>query len=108
MFGTNKVVEEALRREKLDHPEGDLSSLTPTFATRTMADLLESQGDATGAERIRSSLGDHAEEQGLDAAEVPARAEPDVGSVGPREGVQRVAIITTLETWLDNLRRGVA
>jgi hypothetical protein len=108
MLDTSKVVEETLRREELDRPEGGLSSLPPSFATRTMADLLENQGDAIEAERIRASLGDDALESELDAAQVPADVESDVASAGLRDGLQRGAIITTLETWLDNLRRGVA
>jgi len=108
MLDTNQVVEEALRREDLADPEGGLSTLPPAFATETMADLLESQGDLAEAKRIRAFLGDDTEEPELDVASVPARAEPCAGSVGPREGIHRAAIISTLETWLENLRRGVA
>jgi hypothetical protein len=108
MIDANKVVQAALRREELDRPEVDLAPLPPSFATRTMADLLESQGDVAGAERIRSSLDEDAEQLELDAARVPGPAEPEVDPAELRGGVQRSAIIATLETWLENLRRGVA
>jgi hypothetical protein len=68
------------------------------FATRTMADLLERQGDAEGAARIRASLGD-----------VPATAPPDhpVPEVAPGARPSRKQVIATLERWLENLRGGI-
>jgi hypothetical protein len=55
------------------------------FATRTMAELLERQGDRRGAARIRAAL----REPGA-----PDAAEPDAG-----------AVIAVLERWLENARR---
>lgn len=63
-----------------------------TFATRTMAALLERQGDADGAEQIRAALGGSA---GRSSA-VSDGARPDA--------VQREHVIQVLESWLGNLR----
>ena len=58
------------------------------FATQTVADLLEQQGDSEGARQLRTSLA-----QG-DGADSPA-----VASASGQE------FIATLERWLGNLRR---
>jgi hypothetical protein len=68
------------------------------FATRTMADLLESQGDAQGAERIRAGLG-------ADPAPAPLDHPVSEGRPGGRPSRQQV--ISTLERWLENLRGGI-
>lgn len=60
-----------------EHP-----GLPASFATATMAELLERQGDAEGASRIRANL-----------ADTPAECPP------------RSQVISTLERWLDNVRR---
>ena len=70
-------------------PREQASALPPSFATETMAGLLESQGDAHGASRIRAGL----------AAADPAPDE--AGRVRP----SRQQVIETLELWLDNVRR---
>lgn len=111
MVNANKVVEEALRREDLHEPEVDLSapSASPTFATRTMANLLELQGDSAGADAIRSSLALNASGE-LDAAELPEAA--DMGAASDpdsdRGSVERTRVLATLGSWLQNIRRGVA
>jgi hypothetical protein len=111
MVDANKVVEEALRREDLHEPEVDLSPLSasPTFATRTMANLLELQGDRAGADAIRSALALDASGE-IDAAEVPKAPEVGVLSdvVSGRGPVERARVLSTLENWLQNIRRGVA
>jgi hypothetical protein len=61
------------------------------FATRTMAELLERQGDPEGARRIRDSLA-HRDTRG------EARPRP-----GRRS--ERARTIATLERWLANVRR---
>lgn len=67
----------------------DLLGLGSAFSTRTMADLLEEQGDTRGAARIRAALG--------------ASPEPR-GSADP--GVQRnTRVVAALERWLENVRR---
>jgi hypothetical protein len=67
------------------------------FATRTMADLLERQGDAEGAERIRVGLAD---------ADV-AMLDGPVSEGRPGRRPSRQHVIATLERWLDNLRGGI-
>ncbi|MEM7412956.1 MAG: tetratricopeptide repeat protein [Myxococcota bacterium] len=69
---------------------GDPLADNPTFATETMAALLERQGDSEGAARIRANLED-----------VPT-AEP-VAAPLLREAP--VGTLATLERWLDNARR---
>lgn len=63
----------------------------PPFATRTMAELLERQGDLEGAQRIRASLG----------ARAPRREPP-----GGSRRAERAQRIRTLERWLANVRGG--
>lgn len=94
MLDADEVAQQAMRAADLDEPEGafsvdealaDADAIPPDdspFHTQTMADLLESQGDVPGAERIRAALD----------AIPPARP----------------AALDTLEQWLQNLRRGTA
>jgi hypothetical protein len=85
MWDADGVAEAALRQvgegDAPDWPaaEPQAAELPAGFATATMAELLERQGDAAGASRIRAGL-------------APAR---------PAQ--QRV--IATLERWLENVRR---
>jgi hypothetical protein len=85
MWDADGVAEAALRQvgegDAADWPEAEpqAAELPAGFATATMAELLERQGDAAGASRIRAGL-------------APAR---------PSQ--QRV--IATLERWLENVRR---
>jgi hypothetical protein len=66
------------------------------FETQSMADLLERQGDAASAGRIRARLA-----QPLEPAPVA------VGAKGARTGRPgRQQVIATLERWLENLRGG--
>jgi len=60
------------------------------FATGTMAELLERQGDAEGARRIRESL-----------ARREARSET---RPGPGRVPSRTRVLGTLERWLANVR----
>jgi hypothetical protein len=61
------------------------------FATATMAELLERQGDRSGASRIRAALGSPAAPPAAPAARAGGSA-------------RRQQWIDTLERWLDNLR----
>jgi tetratricopeptide (TPR) repeat protein len=121
MIDVNDVAAAALREERLDEPEvGFAPSDHPAFATATLANLLENQGDIQNAESIRSTLADDplsvvaeelgAEEfvtEGIAADEVPMDAakapEPEAELIEPK-----ARIIATLEGWLDNIRRDVA
>ncbi len=60
------------------------------FATETVAELLEQQGDVEGARQLRTSLGPGRESAPEEAASAPSHA------------------IATLEQWLGNLRRARA
>jgi hypothetical protein len=87
-----RQADEALGEDLAPHEVGT------AFATRTMADLLEDQGDPEGAARIRASL--------EDAAELPPPDRPvSEGWSGGRP--RRQQVIATLERWLDNLRGGI-
>ena len=99
MLDADRVAQVAMRQA--DEALGE--DLAPdevgtAFATRTMADLLEGQGDPEGAARIRASL--------EDATEVPPLERPlSEGRPGGR--LVRQQVIATLERWLDNLRGGI-
>jgi hypothetical protein len=108
VIDADRVAQEAIREARLDRPEGlrehpaqadsreSLVDLpTPTYATATMAELLERQGHGRAASRIRASLGpapgDEAEAagEGLFPLDAPDR---------------RRKHAATLERWLRNLR----
>ena len=90
LMDANRVAEQALREAEL----GPADEISPPgagdspFATRTMAELLERQGDRAGAARIRSRL---------------------EGSRGPSAGApatdSRGRVLRELERWLVNLRK---
>ncbi len=85
----DRIAVEAMHQ--VDREEAEALRATPDspFATRTVADLLERQGDASGAQAVRAAL-----------------ARREATSTPPRSGRQRA--IATLERWLDNLGRGKA
>lgn len=76
--------------EEAEEERDSHSGLPPSFATATMAELLERQGDVAGASRIRAGL----------AAARPAPA--------PAARPSRQQVIATLEGWLRNVQRGRA
>jgi hypothetical protein len=85
----DRVAREAIRevdRELLARAEPPAA-----FATGTMAELLERQGDAEGARRIRESLA-HREVR----RETPPRLRPRP---------DRARVLATLEEWLGNVSR---
>lgn len=87
VWTTNRVAEAALRAVEAGVPEGvRLEEADSPFATETVAGLLERQGDVGRARAIRRALTS-------DAAE--AALAPD----------ERKRWVSTLERWLDNLRR---
>ena len=93
MIDADRVAQQAMRevdRELVAAPVAPPA----TFATGTMAELLERQGDAEGARRIRASL--LGREAGAPAPTPRLR----------RGGRQR--IVNTLERWLSNVRRGAS
>ena len=70
---------------------------SPSFATATMAELLEGQGDLEAASRIRAALAVVAK---------PARTVASEPAPALAARKSRDHIIRELETWLDNLRGG--
>ena len=86
----DRVAQDAMREANLELPEALAAVSDPLFATRTMADLLERQGDPAAASQIRDTL------------------EADAGRAGatpPGDRDRRERIIPILESWLANLRR---
>lgn len=129
MHSPNTMAESILDAEAPFEPEpepereaeGSAFDVTASgaFATRTMAGLLEQQGDHDRARTIRSTLEEDDEESmaadfgGTDAALAPMDAvealdeviEPvEAGAHDP----DRARVLATLERWLHNLHRGVA
>jgi tetratricopeptide (TPR) repeat protein len=94
----DRVAEEAVERvdaaaEQLaEKATADEIGTGGTFVTRTMADVLERQGDWTGAAQIRAAL-----------AESGATADPAAAVEDPEEA-WRLQTIAVLESWLQNLR----
>ncbi len=99
MLDADQVAEQAMR-STFDEDSGESFSASehPRFATRTMAEILEGQGDRDSADKIRASF-DAGEEEG-----------PGIGaesaSTTPHNDPARV--VARLERWLDNIRREVA
>lgn len=110
MLSANKVVEQTLANEHVEVPEGAFDvTESATYATETMASLLEGQGRTGDAETLRGSfvhsapgfLDDGTARTGSDAAP-ELELELDVGA----DYADRLRIVATLETWLYNLRQG--
>ena len=97
MIDANSVAQAAIAqadREIADAADAPLAhEVGERFATATMAALLEQQGDATAASRIRAALA-----PGSDDAESLATQDREPSRPS------REHVIQTLETWLDNLR----
>jgi hypothetical protein len=89
MFDADAIAQRALRETESEF-SAELASPSSSFATRTVAELLEKQGDDRGASRIRAIV------------DSPDGAEPDVEK--PRDRQDQT--IEQLERWLVNLRRG--
>ncbi len=111
MLDATEVAQEAMRVEALDAPEEGFSpSSHPSFATATMADLLEKQGDSAQADAIRASINPDAQTAVTQVAGV--NAETVTGQSGPvaeeAPASASAGDVATLESWLQNLRRGVA
>jgi hypothetical protein len=89
VIDADRVAEQALREAEL----GPADEISPpgsdsVFATRTMAELLERQGDREGAARIRSRM-----ERTRTAPAAPSAAD------------RRRQLLNELERWLVNLRK---
>ena len=89
-----------IAQEVLTEPEsvGDIAARPASpFATRTMADLLASQGDTERASRIRANLESEGDASDWDWGQTPGETAGRDDSAGKLE---------TLEGWLANLRGG--
>ena len=108
MMDANKVVEQTLRRDQ-EAQAGVAFDVSehPTYATNTMAELLASQGSTVQAEALRNSLllSQSTRPPGPDAPGVGEAVSGE--SVGMERDVDRLRVVTTLETWLHNVRRNV-
>lgn len=94
VIDADHIAQQAMRLVDGDLDDDLLSAPEAPFATRTMADLLERQGDPQRASRIRAALSPAARA----SAEAPASR--DESGHGRRQ-----RIISELEGWLENLRR---
>jgi hypothetical protein len=84
MITPDSVAEATLLADSVPDEHSPLAS-SGAFATRTMAELLERQGDRRGAARIRAALG-----------------EPDAQDTAAPDNAVAIA---ALERWLENVRR---
>lgn len=95
MIDADGIAFEAILRARLDEPESvSLPAPDSPFHTRTMADLLERQGDAESAHAIRAALSGGDLHDALPARSLDAQT--------------RARTIQTLERWLARLRGGDA
>jgi hypothetical protein len=95
MRDANDLAYDAMRAAALDAPEGiSVVAGDSPFQTRTMAALLERQGNAAAANTIRSAIANR------------ERAEVRESMQGG--GRRRADRIRVLERWLDRTRRGTA
>lgn len=96
MIDADGIAFEAILRAKLDAPENvSVPAPDSPFHTRTMANLLERQGDLEGARAIRAALAEDADD-----------AETSAGNASAAQA--RTRSIQTLERWLTRLRGGDA
>ena len=89
LVDADDVAHLAMREAERDLADELAGTPNATFATHTVADLLESQGDQQAASQIRAALADE-----------PASSPPSEAGSEPRGGA-----LTVLEHWLDNLRK---
>ena len=89
MFDADAIAQQAMRETESEFSD-ELASPSSSFATRTVAELLEKQGDDRGASRIRAIV------------DSPARTEPGAAKHRNRQD----QTIEQLERWLVNLRGG--
>lgn len=89
VMDADRVAQEAMREADRALAEERALEPGPAFETRTMADLLEQQGDSGGATRIRARI-----ENAASDGTAPAPAGPP----------KRRGVVSELERWLDNLR----
>jgi hypothetical protein len=108
MMNANAVVEQTLRGEAFDAIEPFDVSEHPTYATQTMASLLEKQGRPAAASALRTSLGDTPSgDSGLGrdgAVAVPVESAQSVATDAGTAALESRQV-AALESWLQNIRR---
>lgn len=117
MMSANKVVEETLEAPDLGGPEALLDIANrPTYATRSMAALLEDQGRRSEASAVRASLPDPLSSSLSNplsnslsnslSNDASASQAAEAGFLTESDA-ERLQIIATLESWLHNVRTGM-
>jgi hypothetical protein len=112
MHDVNRVAERVL--EQAEREGAFEANAHPIFATETMAELLEGQGDSQGAQAIRAALhvgGSAADEVEQFSARTAGRSGGGPAGSGAELDArlsQSARTLATLERWLDNVRRDVA
>lgn len=110
MMDANAVVEQTLRGEALDAIESFDVSEHPTYATQTMASLLKKQGRPAEAAALRTSLGGTGTSgdstAGREGSAAYASESAQSGAGADVSSLERRRRVATLETWLQNIRRG--
>jgi hypothetical protein len=111
MLDVDEIAERAIRQADTELPAPDVEpaaqedfvELGASYATRTVAKLLERQGDAPAASRIRAIVNSSEDDTATAEGSVP----DSTVSLKPPVRDRRTATIMELERWLVNLR-GVA
>ena len=124
MMSANKVVQQTLENEHVEVPEAGFAITdSPTYATETMASILEEQGRVGEAEALRRGLVHPGDDPFGDASNLSAVESIDAAgmldltgststsgaewtdaAVGPAHA-ERLRVLATLEGWLYNLRQ---
>ena len=91
MLDADAVAQQAMREVDFDL-SGQIASPSSSFATSTVAELLDQQGDAAGASRIRGM--------------VDSSKDADRGASVAKIRDRRSSTIDQLERWLANVRGG--
>lgn len=118
--GSNQEEDESFSlADAEDTASGDAESVLldrrGTFATHTVATLLEQQGLADEARRLRARLSDDAERASAATGRVTSIGSTDASPYADgaadsdlQRAAWRARVLSTLEQWLENLRKGVA
>ncbi len=114
MMDANRVVEQTLRAAELDAPEADFDLTShPTYATESMAMLLDEQGRRAEAAALREVLAERRNTQASPSLEEPDLELASDSDLAPAWGAaglgpdhaRQLHVVATLEGWLHNLKR---
>jgi hypothetical protein len=102
MLSANNVVAKTLESHESAAPDASFDFTEhPTYATKSMAALLEGQGRRNEADAVRAAL------PPVEAPPAPSEGPEPMSSFGPSDS-ERLRVVSTLESWLHNIRRGVS